>query len=273
MSKACLATLLPCGLIFCATSAWPLSFTGAAALSGCLAYQGLLKSYGAVNYWPLGEASGTVAKDVIGANTGTYVNVTPATMMGQPGFSPVRNNSVSFSNASSTQVTTTTSYASPQNLSVLVWFKTTTTLGGVIVQFSNTQTGTPSSYDRHIYMQDTSGTAGAIDWGVYPTAVKTIPSAAPVLNDGNWHMAIGVIGTAGQTLFVDQRTPVTVATVTTAQVFTGYWRIGYGDVSGWTTPPAKNYFTGNIASVAYFTSQLTQAQANEIYAVGMKCGP
>jgi hypothetical protein len=236
-------------------------------LSGCLAYQGLLKSYGAASYWPLNEASGTTAIDVIGTNTGTYVN---SPTLKQVGFSKVRNMSVAFSNSTSTDVTTTTSFNDPNNLSVMTWFKTTTAAGGALVQFNNSQTGSPTNYDRHLYMQNN----GYLVWGVYPNAVKTVTSAA-VLNDGNWHMAIGTIGSSGQTLYIDNTTPITVTTVTSAQNFVGWWRIAGNKIAGtsWPNPPTNNYFTGNLASVVIFNSQITTAQANELYKVGLNCGP
>jgi hypothetical protein len=239
--------------------------TSPAVASGCLAYQGLMKAYGASYYWPLNEASGTTARDVIGTNTGTYVN---SPTLKQGGFSNVRNMAASFVTASSQQITTTTSSNTPINISVMIWFKTTTTSGGVLIQFSNSQTGSPGDYDRHIYMQN----SGIINWGVYPGSTKVVSSTS-ALNDGNWHMAIGTIGSSGQTLYIDGNAPITVATVTTAQSYSGWWRVAYGAISGWPNMPTNLYFTGTLSSPAIFSSQLTTAQAAKLYAVGKTCGP
>ncbi len=253
------------GLLLDSAAVFGTGVTSPSVVSGCLAYRGLLKSYGAIYYWPFNEASGTTAVDVIGTNTGTYVN---SPTLKQVGYSNVRNFAASFSTAASTQVTTTTSQNTPNNISVLAWFKTTTTTGGVIVQFNNTQTGSPGDYDRHLYMQN----SGLLTWGVYPGSVKVVTSTS-ALNDGNWHLAIGTIGSSGQILYIDNNSPITVTTVTSAQSYTGWWRLGWGLTSGWTNAPSSNYFTGTIAGPAILSAQVTTAQAAKIYAVGKTCGP
>ncbi len=45
-------------------------------------------------------------------------------------------------------------FNNPTVYSEEAWFKTTTTRGGKIIGFGSNQTGTSSSYDRHVYMQN-----------------------------------------------------------------------------------------------------------------------
>jgi hypothetical protein len=45
-----------------------------------------------------------------------------------------------------------------------MWFKTTTTSGGTLIGFGNSQTGVSGSTDRQILMSNT----GQLHFGVYP---------------------------------------------------------------------------------------------------------
>lgn len=44
---------------------------------------------------------------------------------------------------------------------------------------------------------------------------------------------------------------------TTAQAYTGYWRFGCGNLTGWTNTPSNFYYTGILANGAIYTTALT----------------
>jgi len=115
------------------------------------------------------------------------------------------------------------------------WFGTTTTSGGKLVGFGNANTGTSTNYDRHIYMEPD----GRITFGVYRDGFFTASSSG-ALNDGQWHQAVGTMGPSGLTLYVDGRRVGTNGGTSTAQPYSGYWRIG-GD-SPWS---GNAYFAGD----------------------------
>jgi hypothetical protein len=135
------------------------------------------------------------------------------------------------------------------------WFKTTTVTGGMLMGFGNSQTGQSSSHDRRLYLDN----AGHLLFGVYPNAVKTIASPG-VYNNGAWHLADASLSSAGMQLYVDGQLVAADATVTTAQNYSGYWRIGYDSLSGWTSAPTSNYYKGTVADAAVYGSGLTAGQ-------------
>ena len=104
-------------------------------------------SYGAavyadqpVLYWRLGEASGTAATDSSTAlSPGTYRG--SGWTLGQTGAITGTTNKAARSAGSSGFVSSNSSYAGPQIYSIETWFKSTSTQGGKLIGFGNSQTG------------------------------------------------------------------------------------------------------------------------------------
>ena len=157
-----------------------------------------------------------------------------------------------FSGAANSIVTTSTTRPAPAQFSVEAWFKTNTTRGGKLVGYGDLATGTSNSYDRHIYMQNN----GKLTFGVYPGSVATVNSAASY-NDNSWHHVVGTQGTDGIKLYVDGTLVGSDPTVTTAQSYAGYWRIGGDNLGGWPNQPSNTYFVGSIDDVAIYPSALS----------------
>ena len=55
---------------------------------------------------------------------------------------------------------------------------------------------------------------------------------------------------------------------TTAQAFTGNWRFGCGNLTGWTAAPTNFFSTGTLAYGVVYTTALTAAQISEHYLAG-----
>ncbi|MFD2286308.1 hypothetical protein GJU39_00105 [Pedobacter petrophilus] len=164
-------------------------------------------------------------------------------------------------NGSSQYISTVESYANPASYSTSIWFKTTTTVGGALIGFSSLQTGAGGSRDRMMYMTAT----GNIYAAVAPGAVKKTVNSATAYNDGNWHMATNTVGAGGLKLYIDGALVVSDATVTTSEVNTGYWRIGYSDVSTWPNEPASGYFQGTLDDAIIYHRELTAAEVMVLY--------
>lgn len=156
----------------------------------------------------------------------------------------------------------------PQAFSSEIWFKTTVG-GGRIIGFGNQDTITSNEYDRHIYLTD----GGRLVFGVYPGELKLVQSSATYL-DGKWHNAIATLAPAsdpnrGIRLYVDGALVASDPSVVSAQVFNGYWRIGYDNLGSWgPTQPANFYFTGSLAHASVYTSVLTPAAVAAHYRAG-----
>lgn len=214
--------------------------------------------------YPLNDATGSTgatAADVSGnARNGTYQG--PVSSVADPGC--VRDPSASaVFNGSSTYVSTPTQITNPQVFTEEIWFKTTTSTGGELMGWATTQTGSPTQYDRELYMTNT----GALVFGVYTTANKTIISPSTYRN-GAWHYAAATLSSAGMVLYVDGAAVAADPATTSAEVDNGYWRIGWNNISGWASAPTSSYFTGRLAYASYYPSALTAAQVATHYTAG-----
>ena len=214
--------------------------------------------------YPLAEASGLIATDVSGNNRPGVYSATGITYSATgpcPRDTPA-SRSVTLNGSTGAISGPSGAQTNPTVFSVEIWFKTTASQGKLI-GFGNVLTGTSSQYDRHLYVDST----GALVFGVYPNAVKTVASVAKV-NDGVWHHGVGTLSGAGQFLYLDGALVASTAAVTTAQNYSGYWRIGYDNLNGWPNPPS-GYFNGSLAWAAAYSFALSAAQVTAHYRAGL----
>src|SRR5262249_40566620 len=101
----------------------------------------------------------------------------------------------------------------------------------------------------------------------FPTgAVNPIASAAPVA-DGQWHTATLVGNGSTQTLYLDDRIPVTSANGAAIQNTDPYAFVGAGVFNtqarthrpGGTATAHANYFAGQVSDIAYYAQALSPA--------------
>jgi hypothetical protein len=144
-------------------------------------------------------------------------------------------------------ISTTNQATVPNTVTVEAWFKTTTASGKKIVGYASDQTGSAeANYDRMLWV----GTDGKLRFGVYDGVLR-IGASAGTVTDGAWHHAVGVYDNVAQTLtlYLDGAVASIVATGTTPQSYTGWWRIGsYMMYAGWTNS-AAGYFPGSVDEV------------------------
>ncbi|MCF7553846.1 LamG domain-containing protein [Pseudonocardia sp. WMMC193] len=211
------------------------------------------------SYWRLGETSGTTGYDWIAA---ADLTVDGSATRNVTGPLPDGNNATGFSGTAAVPAAMSgTPIAGPQTFTVEAWINTTSTAGGKIVGFGNSNTGDSGSYDRHLYM----GGDGKVYFGVYPNFAAVVQSAK-ALNDGQWHHLVGTLGPAGQALYVDGKRAGSRTDVTAAQAYSGYWRVGGDNFGGWPGSTGNNKFVGAIDEVAVYPNALSfdQVQAHYI---------
>ena len=220
--------------------------------------------------YALGDAAGaTTAADTSGGNrSGTYRS-TAAISYRQSGPCPrdnaravtinPRNNDTAFISGPSGTVT------GPQTFTVQTWFKTGSTRGGRLIGFGNgTGTTESTSYDRHLYLTN----AGKVVFAVRPNTFKAIATPAGY-NDNDWHHAVGTLSSnTGLRLYIDGTLIATDATTTTAQAYTGQWRIGWDNLASNPEVPTSERFQGSLAWSAVHNNVLTAAQVQAIYTAG-----
>ena len=215
---------------------------------------------GAAPYWSLSEASGSVAIDSVGFDDGI---VGAGVTRGAPGsiIGDARNCVDVQRNGQRTRDITDTRSTDPNVFTVSAWIRTTTTSGGKIIGFGNTNTGNSGSYDRHVYMDN----SGRIWFGVYPGSVQTLNSTTSY-NDGQWHQVVASLGADGMRLSIDGR-PIASRTDVTCgsglpRLLASRWRqsrrVGRNH-------PTSNYFAGDIDNVAFFPTVLGRTDIRDQY--------
>lgn len=205
-------------------------------------------------YWRLGEPSGNVANDFAGNTPGSISgNVTRGAGGAIVGDADKASTFQGDGNASN--ITTGSAVQGSDQFATEAWIKTTTTKGGKIIGFGASATGNSGSYDRHVYMRND----GKLVFGVYPGQVKTVTSTKSY-NDGKYHHIVANLGPNGMELYVDGERVGNDASVTTAQGYSGFWRVGGDNLNGWPNQPTSSYFAGTIDEVAVYNAPLTEAQ-------------
>lgn len=166
------------------------------------------------------------------------------------------------------------SVTNPTTFSLEAWFRTSSTSNGKIIGFgSASQSAADSQWDRHIYLDST----GRVVFGVYPNQVRTIATpAGRSYADGAWHAVVASLSTAGMALYVDGTLVATNPTTTSAQNYTGFWKIGCGNLALWANGTSNgisdysgpSYFTGQIQFAAIYTRALTADEVRRHYYAG-----
>ena len=150
---------------------------------------------------------------------------------------------------------------SDTSFTVSVWFKTTTITGGQIIGFGNRKTGASSSYGRKIYLND----AGQVIFGIWDSGAKIVQSEESY-NDGEWHHAIGTHAVSkGRQLYVDGVLVGNDEENAEADIYNGYWRIGYDRMRNWPELPASEYFNGTVDDVLVFNTSLSSEEVISVF--------
>ena len=122
--------------------------------------------------------------------------------------------------------------------------------------YTNSATTTAATkYDRQLFFNN----AGNVVFGTQPNAGIAAAVSPLSYTDGLWHLAVGTQSAAGMVLYVDG-VSVATNTATTGRAFTGFWRIGQGNLNGWApNQPTSNQFLGTLDEVAVYPTALTAA--------------
>jgi hypothetical protein len=232
---------------------------------------GITGSSPASRYYKLDETAGPTAADSSGsAAHGTYYG---GVTFSAAGPCPRDGAKAVTLNGSTGYIGTSAPVASPTVFSLEIWFRTTTTRGGMIMNLATTTsgastvTGNSSDPDKGLYMTDTGRLAFSVRSGVNATAI----SPAPSYNDGQWHLVtVTMSSSAGARMYVDGALAASNAGMTISNSYTGYWRIGYDTVPGsWPFGPTSTAFAGTVAHASTYAMALTAAQVADHYEAGI----
>jgi len=208
-------------------------------------YQAGIFAYNPVAYWPLNETNGNIAFDYAGTNDGIYNgNYT----LNQPGIPA----SPGIGVTASAGFDGSTAYVEVPvgNLNIVGPM----TLIEWVQPPSGGDTGftTPIGHSDQGYRLDVAGGQ--------PHFADAGPDVVDpnTINDGNWHLLVGVYDGTKQYLYVDGQL-VGTPQGSTPSGSTGDVRIGGAPDYG------NRFFTGNISQVAILTNALTSAQVVAMY--------
>ena len=223
-------------------------------VTGPSPYAQTVVSDGASLYWPLDD-NGSSAVSVTGPS-GTYGSGITKRVAGAP-VAGIESAAIRTNGTSNGIVVANETATNPGPYSTEVWFRTSSTSGGKIVGFGNAASGSSSNYDRHVIMLND----GRLMYGVWLGFTATVTSPASY-NDGAWHHLVATLGAGGLQLYVDGQGVAGDPGVTSAQSYTGRWRIG-GDTT-W-GGASSDWISGDLDEFAVYPTQLSAAQVAHHY--------
>jgi hypothetical protein len=97
-----------------------------------------------------------------------------------------------------------------------------------------------------------------VTFGIWDGSARTI-SSAPGTNDGQWHHVVGTFSPGSMKFYLDGALQGTQS-VTAAEPYTGYWRIGADNLGGWPNGPASAGINGTLDEVAIYPVALDAGQ-------------
>lgn len=214
--------------------------------------------------YPLNEASGSTR--AVDAATGTYPGTYRTGMVSDTTTTPracPRDAGGAYVLDGTDYVTNAYNATAPSTFSTEVWFKTTTR-GGKLIGFGNSQTGSSSAYDRHTYVS----TTGQLVFGTYNAGNYQTLTSPAVVSDGAWHHMVSTMSpTTGMSLYLDGVRVAANAAFTAPEANAGYWKVGFDNTSGWPNA-GGNYFIGSMRFAAVYKTALTAAQVQAHYTAG-----
>ena len=204
-------------------------------------------------YWPLNEGGAAAGLNWVSANDLVMSNASLGTT--GPLASTPTSKSTAFTGADTSGGGSKNSVSAPQVFTIEAWFKTASKTGGAIVGFNAAQNGKAGTHDRDVYLDNT----GRVTFGVWKGSQQTITST-PGFNDDTWHHVVASVSSTGQTLYVDGVQIGSKPTVTTADAYTGHWRVGGSMTTAWANAGSSSFLKGAVSNVAIYDRGLSASE-------------
>ncbi|MGY1809659.1 PKD domain-containing protein [Blastococcus sp. SYSU D00669] len=235
---------------------------GAATAGSAQTYGEQVRADGATSHWRLGETSGSTAAASVGSAPLTVGGGVTKGVSGA--LTGDANTAFSFNGTATATLSTQTAAAAPTVFTEEAWFQTTSTKGGRIMGYGNRSSGTSTSSDRQVYLDNRGRVNFGISTRVLFFTMQTTVTSTASFNDGTWHHVAASVGANGMALYVDGELVGSRTGVTAGQPFTGYLRVGSDDAMG-----GSDTFTGRIDEVAVYGTALSAAQVRAHHTLGV----
>jgi len=243
----------------------PASVTIPSGTPSASAYAGAVRADSPDWYWRLGETSGQTGYDTSGSNdlsiTSSASRNVGGALLGDPDGAT---RFPSTLNTGSVRAATPYWQSGPQTFSLESWVKTNTSSGGVIIGFGDSRTGRSGAdgNDRVLYLTN----SGQIRFGVRPDMGDRITVNSPsTYRDNQWHHVVGTLSGAGLNLYVDGNLVASNPSVTKAQTYRGYWRVGGNRLQSWPSAPSREAISADLDEVAVYPTALSLGQVRAHY--------
>ncbi|MEU5051888.1 LamG-like jellyroll fold domain-containing protein [Streptomyces sp. NPDC021096] len=228
--------------------------------AGSAAYADTVRTSGPVEYWRLGDRSGsTASNEITGGADGSYRD---GVMLGAVGaFSDGDDGSVTLDGSAGAVEVPTDPLKGADSLSFELWFRTGKQ--GVLLGLQNAELGkTPTDWNPSLLVDSDGKLRGQLWHG---GSWQPIISGKKV-TDNEWHHAVLTGGTSGQALYLDGAKAGSLAGAAKPETLDHAY-LGAGHSSeGWDGQSAgTRYLTGQLDEVAFYTKELTQDTVAEHY--------
>ncbi len=228
--------------------------------SGSAAYADTVRTSGPVEYWRLGDRSGSTAANAVnGGADGAYRDGVTLGAVGA--FSDGDDGSATLDGAQGAVQVPTDPLKGADALSVELWFRTAKP--GVLFGLQDAELGkAPTDWNPSLLVDSDGKLRGQLWHG---TSWKPIVSG-PKVTDNEWHHAVLTGSAKGQSLYLDGSKVGSLADAAKPETLAyAYIGAGYSSDSWDGQKPGTRYLTGQLDEVAFYTKELTQDTVAEHY--------
>ncbi|WP_329320450.1 LamG-like jellyroll fold domain-containing protein [Streptomyces sp. NBC_01262] len=226
--------------------------------SGSASYSNAVKSSAPVDYWRLGEHSGSGAEDEM--ETGSDGSYLDGASLGSAGaFADGDDTAVSFDGTGGGVEVPADAFDGATALSVELWFRSQKS--GVLLGLQNAELGdTPTAWNPSLLIDD----AGKLRGELWPgsSAFTTPITSSAAVNDNTWHHVVLAGDSSGQSLYLDGVKVGSLSGAITPETLDhAYLGGGFSSPSWDGVAQGTRYLTGQIDEAAFYTTKLSASTA------------
>jgi signal peptidase I len=218
---------------------------------------------GATRYYPLQNTTGSVIE-----NHGSEGAAGDGTLVGDPlldssgascsdGRKAVTLDGIS-------QYLTTPQATLTDGITVAGWFRLTAQQGGLLIGFGDAATGASTALNRAIYVTS----AGVVTFWASNGSYLYTDSSDPQVFDGQWHFIAETYSSSGVSVQLDGYDYASFPGYGVGPGATGYWRVGYDDLSALPNAPITQHAAAQVAHIGIYDRVLTNDELRQLWATG-----
>jgi hypothetical protein len=218
---------------------------------------------GAARYYPLQDTTGSVAFNQGSEGTASDGSLEGNPLLGSSGVS-CSDGGKSVTLDGTSQYLTTPQSVVADGVTVAGWFRLTAQQGGLLIGFGNAATGASTALNRAIYVTS----AGVVVFWTSNGSYLWTDSSDPQVFDQKWHFIAETYSSSGVSVQLDGDDYASFPGFGAPAGATGYWRVGYDDISALPSAPSTGYLAAQIAHIGIYGRVLTKDELRALWATG-----